>query len=240
MASLIRENELELAQDEFDKLQENQSVQPWLRVLLVHALCERKDFESILRLVYKLHMEGDLPRPMWLHLLKEATQHGHYHLMEWIWVQHVKPMYIKPDPDTCVKALKLAAKEGKHKVAESIHGILEVLDPEVAKQHEQTRDAAYEKSGLVRDPFLHKRRNLFSLFSDGHQHAYFDPKVALAKVTLVQRRGKRRIEKKIEHKKKLRMRYRLSGRRLSDEQTGYEQSEGLDPWQKDPLLSRRE
>jgi hypothetical protein len=212
VAGMIRGDELELAQEELDHMQRKGiSVQPWLNVLLMHSLCEKRDFEAILRLVYKLRdsqtsIKTDLPRPTWLYLLQQASEQGEYHLTEWIWRHHVEPMYIEPDIQSCVNALKLAAREGKHKLAESVHGVLQEVDSKAAEEYRCLLDAAYEKSGIRRDPSLHKQQNMFSVFSkaSGHDKAFFDPRLALAKRLRAKYTNHRRIERSLAYKVKRR------------------------------------
>ncbi len=215
VASMIRENELERAQEELDAVQHRHGfVQPWLNVMFVHALCETEDFEAILRLVYRLHdIKGDLPRPTWLHLLRQASEQQDWRLTEWIWIHHVEPRYIVPDAQICTAILKLAAQEGKHKLADSVYGILEALAPEVAESQSGILEDAYEKVGLRREASSVKRLNMFSVFGDEHQHAFFDPKLALAKRSKISLRGSRRREKARFHKERLKYRSKVERRR---------------------------
>lgn len=199
IAGLIREGELEKAEDEIARLQKQGFfIQSWLNVLLVHALCDKKDFEAILRVAYRVYDDkGDLPRPTWAYLLQQASENGDYHLMEWLWQQHVEPMYIEPDKQTCINALRLSSQEGKHKLAESIYGVLEALYPDTATQQENVLNSAYEKAGVAWDPALHRRPSMFSVFSraSGHRKAFFDPKLILRKRLVPELRNTRRMEK---------------------------------------------
>lgn len=207
IAGYIRENELEKAQDEMSKLKrQGHFVAPWLTVLLLHALGERKDFEAILRECYRLYdTKADLPRPLWLWLLQQASKHGDYWVSEWVWTKNVVPMYITPDGETCVNLLGICAKEGKHTLAESVHGVLEVLEPELAAQHTYLIHVAYERAGITRDPMLKKRPNMFALFSkaSGDDKAFFDPKLALRKRPLGRFVNPRRIAKSMAYKENL-------------------------------------
>ena len=206
IASLIRENELELAQAEISKIQkQGHFLPPWLRVMLVHALCEEKDFEAILRFAYRLYdNKGDLPPSTWLHLLRHASEHNGCHLMEWIWLHHVEPMYIKPDADTSIKLLKLAAREGKHRIAESAYVTLRALDPESAKQYAE----------LLQSPLgTHcKGMNMFEVFSDEHRNAFSNPKFALRARSRQSRRGEKRNERARMHMEKLKSRRKFKPR----------------------------
>ena len=214
-ASMIREGALERAQEEIDAIRDQHgSVRSWLHVMFVHALCEQEDFEAILRIVYRLHdIKGDLPRPIWLHLLKQASKHPHCHLTEWIWRRLVEPRYITPDIQTCVNVLKLAAQEGKRKLAQSAYGILEALDPETAKSNMGILEKAYEKLGAYHEPSSVKRHNMFSIFGYEHQNAFFDAKLALAKRSAISLRGSRRMERARSHKARLKYRSKLKRRR---------------------------
>lgn len=214
-AGMIREDELERAQEELNTMQGQQGpVQPWLNVMFVHALCAQRDFETILRLAYRQHdIKGDLPRPTWLHLLRQASEHQHYYLTEWIWRRHVEPRYITPDVRICVTVLKLAAQEGKHKLAGSVYGILKALAPEMAKSNIGILEKAYEKLGPYHEPSSDKRPNMFSIFGDEHQSAFFDPKLALAKRSSISLRGSRRMQRARFHKERLKYRSKLKRRR---------------------------
>ena len=214
-AGMIREGELERAQEELNTIQDQHGpVQPWLNVMFVHALCAQRDFEAVLRLAYSLHdIKGDLPRPTWLYLLRQASEHQHYYLTEWIWRRHVEPRYITPDVQDCVTVLRLAAKEGKHKLAESVYGILEALAPEMAKSNMGILEKVYQKVGSHHEPSSNKRLNMFSIFGDEHQNAFFDPKLALAKRSSMSLRGPRRMERARSHKARLKHRSKVKRRR---------------------------
>ena len=208
VASMIRNDELELAQAQMDRMQEDGAeLDPWIHVLLIHALVEHKDFEAIMRLVYRLFDERkDLPRATWLAALEQAAEHGHFHLTEWIWMHHVEPMYVKPNAETCVNVLKVFASEIKPKLAESAYGILEVIDPELAKQHTELLEETYTKAGMKREAALHKRPNMFTVFGGVSQgsSACFDPKLALEKrplQRLTNPRERQRIHQRVERSK---------------------------------------
>jgi hypothetical protein len=185
VAGMIRCDELELAQEQIAVMQEdNVAIQPWLNVLMVHKLCEKKDFDALLRLAYNIHdNRKELPRSTWLFLLQQASGQGDYHLTEWIWLHHVEPMYIRPDTQSCVNTLKLAAQEGKPKLTESAWGVMEVIDPEAAAIHHHLLISAYEKAGVARNPSLARGSEVFAAFSRGpdHNKAFFDPKLAIDK-----------------------------------------------------------
>jgi hypothetical protein len=184
-AAWLRMGEIELAQDEITNMEEDGTpIKPWLYCLLVEALSNRKDFEAILRLVYHLHdgsQPTELPRLTWLMILQQASRDGHFPLTEWIWEHYVEPMYIKPDSQTCINSLRLAAAEGKHRLALSVHGVLKVLDPTSATETEPLLARVYEKSGVRRTINTLPRPNAFAAFDPalGLDKAFFDPKLAL-------------------------------------------------------------
>jgi hypothetical protein len=211
VAAYIREGQLERARDEMKKLKEQGVPVPeWLNTILLHTLGLRGDFDAVIRELYTIYDEqAELPRPLLLWLLQQASATGDYWVCDWLWNKNVVPMYITPDGETCVNILNTCAKEGEHTLAESVHGVLEVLEPEMAEKHVYLVHVAYERAGVTRDTTKQKGPNMFALFSkeSGDDEAYFDPKLALRRQPLARFVNPRRLTKstaKKEHLKALR------------------------------------
>jgi hypothetical protein len=210
IAAYIREGEMEKAQDEMKNLKEQDVPVPqWLNTILLHTLGLRGDFDAVIRELYRIYdEEAELPRPLLLWLLQQASRAGDYWVSDWLWNKNVVPMYITPDGETCFNILKICAKEGKHELAEIVHGVLEVLEPEMARQNVYLVHVAYERAGMTRDTTEKKKPNMFALFSkeSGDDKAYFDPKLALRRQPLARFVNPGRLAKskaKKEHLKEL-------------------------------------
>jgi hypothetical protein len=196
IAATLREGQLELAQQ---KIKEISRPPFWIHSLYIHALCERKDFEAALHYMYRLQDQRiHLPRPMWSHLLRQASQHGHFDLTYRIWLFHIEPMYIIPDADCCVQVLELASKHASPRLAESAMAILEDRHPEVVEKHRHLLDTTYDNAKQTPDATRYRRGNLFHALPKalGHHEAFFDPKIALAKRPLKRFLNPKRLERK--------------------------------------------
>jgi hypothetical protein len=125
---MIREDQLELATVELDGLRARRIPTPaWLWVIYLHAVCERRDFEALLRLLYKLEDAGfPFPRPTLLHLLVTAgDENGDLEVCKWVWGGFVESMHVIPDEAICINVLRLAAKAQDVELAESVCVVLE-------------------------------------------------------------------------------------------------------------------
>ncbi|EXJ81705.1 hypothetical protein A1O1_07770 [Capronia coronata CBS 617.96] len=125
--AMIREGQLELATVELDNFQQKRiPIASWIWVIYVHAVCDRRDFEALLQILYKLPDEGFLfPRPTLLHLLVTASEHDSLDVTKYLWHSYVESMHIVPNEDLCMTVLRLAAKHQDLKLAESIAVVLE-------------------------------------------------------------------------------------------------------------------
>ncbi|OCT48127.1 hypothetical protein CLCR_03972 [Cladophialophora carrionii] len=153
--ALIREEQLEMATVELEKLsQKNQGspIPSWLWTIYMHAICDlRQDFDALIQLLYRLSDSGFLfPRPTLLHLLLKASQAGDIHVTKFVWHGYVESMHIIPNEEICMSVLRVAAKERDLKLAESVAVALEsvagneMTDPPALEYH--GREPARESS----------------------------------------------------------------------------------------------
>ncbi len=107
-------------------------------------------------------------------------------------------MYIVPDVDCCVRALKLASQRADPKLAESALAVIEDRYPEEADKRKHLVDLAYRNAGQPPDPRRYRKGNMFALLSKGkgHHQAFFDPKVAIAKRPLPRFFNPKRLQRK--------------------------------------------
>ncbi|ETI20244.1 hypothetical protein G647_08278 [Cladophialophora carrionii CBS 160.54] len=144
--ALIREEQLEMATVELEKLsQKNQGspIPSWLWTIYIHAICDlRQDFDALIQLLYRLSDSGFLfPRPTLLHLLLKASQAGDIHVTKFVWHGYVESMHIIPNEELCMSVLRVAAKENDLKLAESVAVVLEsvagndMTDPPALEYH---------------------------------------------------------------------------------------------------------
>lgn len=184
IAALIREGQLELAQKEIQQVESGGHEAPvWLRTLLLHSICEAKDFETLMSLFYELDdKQTDLPRGTWLCLLDETVESSHLPSVDWIWSKHVEPMFITPSPKCCVHVLKLAAEQGQLDLAASALLVRESMLLKTGGQYAGIVESAFKRAGRVRVQ-SHRSKSMHTLFAEHHgkSDAFFDPKEALEK-----------------------------------------------------------
>ena len=203
VAAMLREGQLEAAQGELSKMEaEGLTIHGWLFVLLLQALCQGKDFDAVLGLIYSLHDKHvELPSATWLHVLEEAALAQHLDVTDWIWQKHVESMSIMPHADCCIRTLKLAVNEGHLKLADSVMSVLESIAPDTVPDYRHMVDSAYKQAGKVRVHSV-RPKGMHSLFKKQRADtAFFDPKVALAKRPLQRFLNPRRWQRKSDHEK---------------------------------------
>ncbi|EXJ54660.1 hypothetical protein A1O7_10001 [Cladophialophora yegresii CBS 114405] len=159
--ALIREEQLEMATVELEKLSQKNQVRPipnWLWTIYIHAICDlSQDFGALLQLLYRLSDSRFLfPRPTLLHLLLKASQAGDIHVTKWVWHGYVEAMHIIPNEDLCMSVLRVAVKDKDLKLAESVAVVLEsvagneMTDPPVLEYH--GREPAADEHKRKSDP----------------------------------------------------------------------------------------
>lgn len=127
VVAMIREGQIELARAEMGRLHEKGvAISDWVYPILIHALCDRGDFEAILDLCYTLFDQGFLiPRPTLLHMLERASSMKDLSLTKYIWHTYVESMHIIPDEAVSMAVLRVAAQHTDHNLAESVAIVLE-------------------------------------------------------------------------------------------------------------------
>lgn len=127
IVTMIREDQLELATLELEKLQaKGTPVAQWVWVIYIHAICDRHDFEALAQLLYKLYdREFHFPRPTLLHVLAVASEGGDVVVTKWVWHSFVETMHIVPDEALCMNVLRLAANHKDISLADSVAVVLE-------------------------------------------------------------------------------------------------------------------
>ncbi|KIV97190.1 hypothetical protein PV10_00969 [Exophiala mesophila] len=126
VTALIREQQLELAWLELQKMTvRGMKVQTWVWVLLIHALCERNDLDTVLQSFYVLRDTFQhIPQPTLLAVLQHAAGSRHLDLTKLIWHTYVEPMHIKPEVGICVDALSTADHHNDLNLGESAFFVL--------------------------------------------------------------------------------------------------------------------
>lgn len=124
---MIREGQLELATTELENMQQKGIlISNWVWIIYIHAVCDKNDFDVLLQLQYKLYdSDFPFPRPTLLHILIQASKHGHLALTKWIWYTYVENMHIIPDEAISMDVLRLAVTESDIDLAESVAVVLE-------------------------------------------------------------------------------------------------------------------
>jgi hypothetical protein len=128
--ALIREDQLEMATIELERLSQKNSGTPvpnWVWTVYLHAVCDlRRDFDGLLQLMYRLSDSGfQFPRPTLLYLLEEASKDGHVPVIKFIWAGYVRSMHIIPSEALCMCVLRAATKAQARKLAESAALVLQ-------------------------------------------------------------------------------------------------------------------
>ena len=186
-AALIREGQIQLAQAEITKMRkDNVHVERWLYVLLIYVLRERSDYDAILKLAYELYDNGlELPVRLWEYIIRGLgrPKQQHVALFQWIWEQYVEPMHIRLSESYCGGALKWLATEGQPKLAEKVMAAMRTPGQQLSKSHEHLRAMAYWRAGQQHDLTSPLPLTMQEVFSkrNGHDQAYFDPRIAIQK-----------------------------------------------------------
>lgn len=184
-AGLIREGQLELAQLEMDKMQsDGVMVQKWLYILLIHALCNVKDLDAVLKLSYQLHdARVELPSTTWSQVLEIASDQHHLELIVWIWQGLVEVMSILPSKNVCKNVLNIAAERNLSWLAESAMDIMDTQEMSISNEDRDNLKKSYLNTQDSDGSAHHHRQNLWSFFrkADGLESARFDPRIALSK-----------------------------------------------------------
>lgn len=144
IVAMIREDQLELAQAEMDKVHEKGLVLPdWIWTIFIHALCDRHDFEAILQLFYTLSDQGRMvTRPTLLHVLEHASSIMERDLTKYIWRFYVESMHIIPNEALCMRVMAVAAHYNDLTLAESVAIVLQsVTASTVSASLEQASDS---------------------------------------------------------------------------------------------------
>ena len=180
---MIREGQLETAQAEIAKMQQDGiQIESWINVLLLHSVVNHGDFDAVLRLIYQFE-DGrvEVPNQTWLHVLDKASHGLNFEITSWVWQRMVEPMHIEPSVAICHDALRIAARYGKAWLAESVHQLMESRQDEVSEVDKEHLDMAYIRSGDTNIRRKYRRGNLWPLFrkDKGLAAARFNPRIAI-------------------------------------------------------------
>lgn len=208
--ALIRESQLELAQEEIKKMRaESVHVEQWLYALLIHRLDEKRDYEGILKLAYELQdAKIEMPGVLWRTVLDHHKSHTERrsHLFKWIWNKYVETLHIQAPYRASVEVLFTFISRGEVEFAERIIDILNATYPDKAEQTNRLVDRVYDKAGQTRDTSKLAPLTMPEAFSElnGHDKAYFDPRIAMRKRPMKRYMNPRREQHRLRYKKLLR------------------------------------
>jgi hypothetical protein len=148
-ASYIREGQLELALQEIEKMHRQKTpVGQWLYGLMMYSLCDVKDFDAVLRLLYSAEDERvDVPTYTLHHILDSASECLHLDLTARIWRDMVEPTYINPATGTCYNVLLTAARAGDKALAESVSKVLAHRQSKPSNLEYDLLEETYVKAG---------------------------------------------------------------------------------------------
>jgi hypothetical protein len=167
---MIREGQLELARAEINNLtQKGIAIEPWIWPILIHEICDRGDFETVLRLLHDLEDSGYTTPPSTLaYLLEKSSEAGDYQLTRLLWRRYVESMHIPSTQTICLDTMRIAAKNNDLKLAESVAIVLEHLTTStMTAERTNTTPSAHEKP-LDMDTMFGESDNLEEHKDDSH------------------------------------------------------------------------
>lgn len=166
VTALLREGQLEAAQLDLSSLQaDNVDVPIWIWTLLADAYCARHDYEALICLLYDLYdKQIELPRQTLLYLLREAINDNHVPTVNWIWMKHVQPGFIRPDAECCRAVLRLRSGQDLWELKRRASAYLQQLD-----RLQQTKPVQADTESRVANLPTHE-----SLHSQGSARLAYD------------------------------------------------------------------